>query len=630
MVRPKRTTATYILVVAMTTLQAAIVAAEPTTPTDPQGSRCDTVMRAQLAHPYPPDGCWHHEDFALAAYWLNERTSEADQAILTLREKEFSKSAAAGDFHWHAYLLERIYFLFAPDSRHFPGRMSPEAEAALVDMLWQWASPRCRSEMTLPDRDTWVWGSENHHAQAWSSFWGAAQVFSQRADCRDRRYADGTAPKEMAAAFTGYFNRYARQKAATGLLVECNSGYNKYTLGGWYNMADFSDDAELRRRMGMLLELFWADWAAEQIDGVRGGSRHRCYPGTDSIAGGSMEGAAWFPFGLGPANSQHPSHMCAATTFWRPSPLVRDLALDVAGRGVYESVSRRPGLSLPRRPDEPPPNFVSEPGHPFFAPQGVYRLQPDGGSLLRYSFCTPDFILGTSMVEARPKDDWTNISSQNRWEGVIFAGHPTARIFVQPLRPSRGSVYNAYWSVQKRGVLVVQRLKASNAHGHRVWFDASLRRVERDGWIFAEAPRAFAAVHVVSGGTSWQADTSDQHHSGKGATDLGQWLACNDEFTPVILEVARKSDCSDFAEFQRATLANPLRWEQGRLEYTSQRYQATLALPADYAGPPLIDGQPVHYAPQRAFDSPFLQSDFGSGKVTIRKGEQEEVLDFGP
>ena len=46
----------------------------------------------------------------------------------------------------------------------------------------------------------------------------------------------------MAAAFHEYFKRFARQHAAKRLLVECNSGYNKYTLGGWYNMADFASD----------------------------------------------------------------------------------------------------------------------------------------------------------------------------------------------------------------------------------------------------------------------------------------------------------------------------------------------------------------------------------------------------
>ena len=182
--------------------------------------------------------------------------------------------------------------------------------------------------------------------------------------------------------------------------------------------------------------------------------------------------------------------------------------------------------------------------------------------------------------------------------------------------------------MQQRGVPIVQRLKTSNAKGQRIWFDAALRRVERDGWIFAEAPRAFAAVRVVSGPTVWEADTVEQHHSKKGGASLGAWLTCRDEFSPVIIEVVRKGDCADFDAFQRAMLANPLHFEKARLEYTSSLNKAALTLFSDYSHPPLVDGQPVNYAPQRVFDNPFLQGDFGSGIVTIQKGSRQLRLDF--
>jgi hypothetical protein len=36
----------------------------------------------------------------------------------------------------------------------------------------------------------------------------------------------------------------------------------------------------------------------------------------------------------------------------------------------------------------------------------------------------------------------------------------------------------------------------------------------------------------------------------------------------------------------------------------------------------------VDYAPPKAFDSPFIQSGWDSGVVTIRKGQRRLVLDF--
>jgi hypothetical protein len=211
---------------------------------------------------------------------------------------------------------------------------------------------------------------------------------------------------------------------------------------------------------------------------------------------------------------------------------------------------------------------------------------------------------------------------------VIFAGHPSARLCPQPLQPAKGSVYNAHWSVQKKGVLIAQRLKGSNAKGWRIWFDSALKREERGGWVFAEAPQAFAAVRVVAGQTAWESDTAAQHREGKGATDLGAWLACLDPFSPVILEVARKADVAGFRAFQDAVLANPPQWDGRRLEYRSALYGVTLTLFADYSQPPQIDGRPVDYAPAHVFDSPFLQSHWGSGVVTVRKGDEKLVLDF--
>ncbi|MCC7495588.1 MAG: hypothetical protein IT204_24775 [Fimbriimonadaceae bacterium] len=592
--------------------------------------RRQALLTALLASPYPSSGAWRHEGFALAAYWLNQRTAEAEAGLQAVRAELLPAMAGTGEsgFHWHAYLLERLVFLFGRDSPHYAGRLSPTAEALILELLWTWAAPRCRLEMTLPERDLWVWGSENHHAQAWSSFWGAAHLFAASPAYRDRRYDDGTTPAAMAAAFDAYFLRFARHRATGGLLVECNSDYGKYTLGGWYNLADFAPDPRLRLQFAQLLNLFWADWATEQFDGQRGGSRHRCYPGRNSTALSSIDGLPWYHFGLGAAKSKHPGHWCGATTFWRPDPVVVDLALDPAGRGVYTSTSRRLGLAATHAADAPLPNYAP-PGHPFHSPQGVYALDPAAG-LRRVSYVTPDYLLGASLLPAQPAASWTNISSQNRWDGVIFAGHPTARIFPQPLRPAKGSVYNASWSVVHRGVMLTQRLRESNAKGWRVWFDRALPRVERDGWVFVTAPRAYAAVRVVRGPTTWEPDSQAQHHEADAALDLGDWLACGDEFSPVILEVARREQCADLAAFQASVVGNPWDLTDGLLRYTSRLHQTTLTLDTTWRQPPSVDGQPVDFRPSKAFDSPFLSADFGAATVQIQKDARRLTLDFGP
>jgi hypothetical protein len=591
-------------------------------------ARQEQALRKQLRSTFPSKGMWRHENFAMAAYWLNEKTAQADDGILLLQKDLYPKtreSFHAGGFHWHAYLLERIYFLFSSQSKHFPNRMSLKAETAILEMLWDWSSPVCRKELAAPKRVWWYWGSENHHLMAWVSFWGAAQIFEGHRDYKNRTYADGSKPAEMATAFDEYFKTYARQRAAKGLLAEIAAPtYVKYSLSTWYNLVDFADDPILKHRMKMLLDIYWADWAIEQIDGVRGGSRHRCYTGRASTEQSGGAQAAWYHFGRGVEASRHPGLMCVATTFWRPSPVVVELAIDTPGRGDYAYVSRRPGLKEPG----PPMNYVKDTAHPLYIPKGVNRLGPQGGALLRTSWCTPDFVMGMSQVKPLAQKDWTAISAQNHWNGVILAGHATARIFTQPLMPKKGSVYNAEWGVQSKGVMILQRLRASNARGQRIWFDKSLKRVEKNGWIFVQAPRAYVAVRVARGGGKWEADSITQRRNGKGRDELGEWFALGDAFSPVIIEAARKKHYDRFASFQRAILANELSLKGKRVEYRSELYKTAIALPIDASGPPLVDGTPVNFEPKEVYQSPYLKGVFGDGVVTIRKGKKVLTLDF--
>ncbi len=460
---------------------------------------------------------------------------------------------------------------------------------------------------------------------AWVSFWGAAQIFSDHPDYQNRTYADGSTPAEMALAFDEYFKAYARERATKGLLAEIASPtYAKYSLNTWYNLADFADDPVLKKRMDRLLNVYWADWAIEQLDGVRGGSRHRCYTGRASAEQSGGAEAAWFHFGVGVEASKHPGTICAATTFWRPDPVVAELALDSESRGEYAFVSRRPGL---KESDEVV-NWVEDASHPIHKPRGINLLHPQGGPLLRTSWCTPDFVAGMSQVAPLEQNEWTAICGQNRWNGIIFAGHPTARIFTQPLQPKKGSVYNAEWGVQHKGVMILQRLRASNAKGQMVWFDSSLKRVEKGEWVFAEAPQAYAAVRIARGGGTWRPDSVEQRREGKGRDGVGDWLVLQDAFSPVILEVARQKAYASFDAFQSAILANAFSWKGEMLCYRSEGYDTALTLPVTAATPPLIDGVPVNWAPKKVYDSPFLKGDFGSGVVTIRSRDRELILDF--
>jgi hypothetical protein len=613
------------------TILLSCVAAEPL---DGQDTRRDSMLRSMAARPYPSEGAWRVANFCLAAYWVDERTDDADAEIVklrsavearstgshaTVRATEASELAGAGLTHWHAYLFERVYSLFSSDSKRFPGRMSPDAESALCELLWLWAEPLYDRDIARRDRVWEIWGSENHQLMMWTGLWGASQIFADHPDYRDRRFADGSSPTEALEAFEGWFKRYARERATKGLLVECASPtYAKYSINCWYNVADFSRDAELRLLFGMLLDVYWADWALEQLNGIRGGSRHRNYPGDASRRGGASVQAAWYHFGIGTPKSKHPGVVCAATTFWRPDPVVAKLVDGSVNLGTFTYCSRRPGRL--RADAQENAGLTDEPSHIFG--KGVYQLAPDGGDLLRYTHRTPDYVMGTSMIPALSVEGWSRISSQNRWEGVIFAGHPTARIFLQPRPPKRGSLYNAQWSVPCQGSLIVQRLKGSNARGQRIWFDPSLAREEREGWVFVKAPRAFAAVRIASGGGEWESEPETP------TAEQTPWLCLRDEFSPVIIEVTGHESVDDMAIFQKQILGAKLKVSERQTDYISPISGRRLTMFTDYSQLPQVDGVAVNCSPDVVYDSPFLRAEFGGDLVTIQANGQRVSLDF--
>ncbi|MEA2067889.1 MAG: hypothetical protein U9P12_01700 [Verrucomicrobiota bacterium] len=586
-------------------------------------ARQEQALVLQEASPYPSTGMWRHEDYALAAYWLDTNNALADAGLIACQTNGlYQERVDLDNFHWHAYLLERIYFLFSAQSEFFPGRMGNAAEDAVLEMLWDWVAPNCKMGMADPEKVHYSWGSENHHAQAWVSFWGAAQIFADHPVYSTNTYADGSTPAEMSDAFDEYFKAYIREKALKGLAIEVASPtYAKYTLNTWLNLADFADDLELKEGASALLDIYWADWALEHLDGVRGGSRHRSYSGTSSILQSGAESHCWYHFGVGIPQNQHPGSMSAMTTFWRPSRAVVGLVLDEAGRGCFGYTSRRLGL-VDSVPPQEPPALVG----------GDYNaVDPDGGSLLRTTWSTPDFVMGISQVEARLADDWWAASSQNHWNGVVFGGHATTRIFTQrPYPGNLASVYNAEWGVQHKGAMILQRLTThKNANGQMIWFDFALSREETNGWIFAEGPRAYAAVKVVDGGWSWQPDSTNLQRSVT-STNIGEWAVLTDEYSPIVLEVARKQDYANLAAFQSEILANPLVWDGTRLDYTSTGYDTTLTLFADESASPRIDGTPGNFAPSKNYDAPYLQGDFAGGPVIINYGDDRAVHGVAP
>lgn len=586
--------------------------------------RCAAFFAADAGKPFVPaaiiknwnnrgDFTRHYNQsvvlFAFRAFQLGEQIEEANRAIRDMCQYHLERPQTLLEIHsfpWTLGMLPQLLRSFGPHGTHTRDLITAETRRVVLETMWAWAREKSKlADAEVEQSQTWfITDSENHHANHFSSCWAVSLQLAQSSEYRDRRYNDGHTAGEHLAAWTNYLKVYLLERARKGMTIEIDSpSYASATLTAIYRIYDLTDDPVLKQRAGHYITLFWALWAEHQINGTGGGAKTRTYPDSAKRGGDFMAHAAAYLLGIGSAQFVHASMLPFVISSWEMPDVLLELARDVDGRGTYEIRQRRIGLAVP--------GYRSTPN---------YRMRTDSAGILRYSFCTPDYVMGSFLTEARAADEWAAISSQNRWTGVIFRGERDARVFPSAYNHEGASIDNGHWTAQAHGTLIAQKLQG-NRHGDewRVWFSQSgLSSPGRQGrWVFAEAPGAFVAVHVVRGEFDLPETAVEK---------FGRWLVCRDQFTPVILEVQPKASGS-FTAFQQAVLKQPVTGTAERVEYTGLAGDHFTFF-ADQTRPPVINGQVNYLSPALVFDSPFIRSAWNSGVVEVRKGNRKLVLDF--
>lgn len=575
-------------------------------------------------------------NFAMKSFLLGTDVETANDALKTYAEFYISDRLTRNDrdsFYWAADVLCRIVEFYGENGSKSSGLLSKDTQELINEMMWLYAKENSKVDALDETYETyakWQWGqmgdvplpacaevkrsktwdvieSENHHMMKYSTLWHFARLLSKADNYKERKYDDGYTAREHYAAWTEYAKEYCRQRSRLALFIEmADDGYNTETVKCLYNFYDFSSDDSLKELAGNLITLYYASWAQEQINGIRGGGKSRMNGQKPLRTTSSITQLMWLYAGMGEAPKPHGYYFTVMTSGYRLPDVVIDMVLDVEGRGCYEVADCPPGLAEGKHYGNP-----------------HYRLRDDDGGIVRYSYCTPDFVMGLPVVEARAYEDWTMISSQSRWQGVIFAGKTDARIFPECKPEKEGSTFNQQWGVQSKGTMISQRLKEDftrGTEGMKVWISTSFdNRIETDGWVFVESQGAYAAVRPARGGYSWK----ESELSPK----TGLWMVFEDGYSPVIIEVARKRDIRLFNDFQAAVKELPLQWDNSTLSYTSLSGD-NFKFYADYSQKPKINGEAFDYKPKYVFNSPFVKSERGSGIVRINKDNRELVLDF--
>jgi len=459
-------------------------------------------------------------------------------------------------------------------------------------------------------------------------------------------------------AWLVFLKTYFRERAERGFFLEYASNtYTKHSL----NMVDlayqYCGDEELHHIVGNFLTLFWAEWAQVSISGERGGPKtrhhHTVFGKGDSTyrlisyhMGGPATAGVWWYWNI--------------INDYNLPPVVWKMAMDREGMGCYTYKARGIGEEenvLPR-------------------PPGTERslVVDTDARFLKNTYVTPDYTLGTQMDH--PSAVHSHLSNVGRWHGMTFAQSAKARIVpvCLPGKANKKGQTNPYeleamyQTVQHEQTLIVQQsrrwyavhpewylINADYNQPIGIWFGLEWdQRIETLGWIFVQRGNAYAAVRPVmwdeqyekekkikTSGTQAIFNAPDDAPTVKLREDCYRWnsdstiILLEDNHLPVIIQAGRVADYPTLDDFMHDVLDNPVALYKtvvpGNhiLVYSESGADAKeIVFNASVPEIPTIGNEPVNYSHPMTFDSPYIKSEYKSGKIHIEYDNEILDLDF--
>ena len=623
-------------------------------------------------------GGWGDTIWSLAALYSNEKVDLAN-ALLLKNAKAYMAEIAKSEkakWPWDYFGIGdyvRILCLFRANSPHFPGRLKPETEAAMKEVLWLRVKPKPIENAAL-DQLFVLQGTENHDLTKRPNDYLVASVLKDDPQYKDRSYDDGHTVKEHFEAWSVYFKDWPRKRAMTGMWVEMGSGtYQKYSWPALFNLHELSPDPVIRKRFGMLLDLAFIEEAQISVSGRRGGGGSRTSYGYNNFE--YYKNLLYAPEGV-PAHASH-TKIIETSRYQLPAAAIL--------LRTIEFPTQKPFLITNRVLGEIAPASTEDSG----------RLVEDS-ALVNYAWRSPHYLLGCTLQNpslSYPDPEtgksvlkYLGISRQQRFGSMLFddpdARHPVipankmraanemCAIYPKVKQTRGGRSQHSYWAFQHRNVQLLQRIGSqrdgvgsySTGYLSVRFHGKKLAILEKGGWIFSSNGKAFAGVKFLDHKWHWGEINNDaiildgkqeeeavpfnwetvKNQAADPVDDLVDdetriRVACKDsQCTSRILIHAGDIDTyGSFEEFMSAVLANPLTVKPDKVEYQLgsegpllEVFRYDINKPASFTLP-RTGGQTVDIRPKSTYSSPYLNGKFGSDRITITVGPIKQVYDFG-
>ncbi len=586
----------------------------------------------------------------------------------------------------------RFYFWFSGKSDKFPGRLEEETEKLLLETIWErtklkndihWArqstwyldgsenhdlnAKACNLVssfifMNEPDYKDRVYPD---YGFGGGYHYGHAGYYGKGIDV-DSRHGGGRANLKDGKEYTAkdhykewlkFMKEYFRERAKHGFFVENSSpGYSKHSM----NMIDlayaYSGDEELKKIIDDFMTLYWADWVQTGIAGISGGPKTRHH---HTVGGyGANKGMIGFHLG-GPADGGIWGYWNNINGYEMPE-VVQMMALDREGMGNFVYQARGIGEAEEKQPQ----------------PAGTERtliINPES-KFLKYSYVTPLYTLSTQMDH--PLAVQSHLSKAGRWHGMTVTQDAGARIVpvVFPIEPDfRGemkpyAMEGKYKTFQNNNTLILQRSR-SFSEVNPDWYPLYKQRtdqgvyignawdekIEKLGWIFLRKGDVYAALRVVLWDKEFEEEKAKKKNSGTQIffhgpeddptvklsencytlRDDDKFIVLNNLYSPIIIQAGDKKQFESFEKFmtdvQSASIAlyKTVVPTFNILVFTPPgKDAAEMVFNAANNEIPMLDGKYINYELPMTFDSPYLKSEYKSGKIEIQYGDEKLNMDF--
>ena len=156
-----------------------------------------------------------------------------------------------------------------------------------------------------------------------------------------------------------------------------------------------------------------------------------------------------------------------------------------------------------------------------------------------------------------------------------------------------------------------------------VYFPSTLTALKaRGGWLFAQQGPSYVAVRPAVGTYRWLTGRKN-----KAPKRIQRFISLSKPGSAIIFDAGRAATDGSFSTFQNRILHHSLVRTTTAVTYTTgDRTRLTMYSDPDVG--PRINGRPLVYAPPLGFNSPFMRSVWGTGKISIKFGSQSASYDF--